>query len=58
VVELDFRHIEPTPMDRREVELELVESAASFNWLEELVEGDRIVRVEIVEHYSDVSASG
>ena len=52
-IELDFCHVEPAPVNWREVKFELVEQAVRFGWLEKFVEGGRLVRTEVVQYHPD-----
>src|SRR5699024_3432850 len=52
-IELYFRRSEPATVYWREVNFELVEYPPCFSWIEILVEGCRLVRVEVVQHHPD-----
>src|SRR5215210_1605850 len=51
--QLYFCHIQPRPMLWRRMKLQLLGDAPSLGWLECLIKRGYLVRVEIIQHYSD-----
>ena len=51
--QLDLRHVEPTPMLRHIVKLQLLQDAPGFLWRERLLQRCRLVGVEIIHHNTD-----